>query len=410
MVVRIILSFCLLLATLQAESIRSTTGNILFDINNDGSSEAHLNSDGLAVGSALSPSTNLHVTGSTIVTGDLVIGGTAGNSTIEVQGTIGYSHQTVSSNTTLDATSIVLVDTSSDNVTVTLPYAGNVLGRQYCIKKISTANEVTVNGGGNFIDQTNDVLLNSGNVASLKVISNGTQWFISYKMSTGVGNGVTASANLICRLKFNESSGTTASDSSGQGYNGTLTNMAGTEWTTGARDNGLELDGTDDYVDLGDVTQLNSAGAFSITGWYLQDVLDVSECMWSKVNTTSALIRARTYSNGKLYTYVESSNNNGHVSFDYSTVVAAGAWHHYAWVYDGSLANADKIKVYVDGTEVATTVTGTIGSTTIDLSTKDLTVGKVTDIDDDDWNGKIDEFRVYNKALSASEVQSVYQE
>lgn len=98
------------------------------------------------IGQGLSPSANLHLQGNGILTGDLVVGSTAGNSTIEISGTIGHGIQTVSSNTTLSGNSVIMVNSSSDNVTVTLPYAGNVIGRHYTIKKISTSNTVTVSG------------------------------------------------------------------------------------------------------------------------------------------------------------------------------------------------------------------------------------------------------------------------
>lgn len=189
MIIRILLSICVLCALVQAESVKSITGNIIIDVNNDGTSEAKLNSDGLAIGPGLSASANLHLQGNGIMTGDLVVGGTAGNSTLEIQGTVGYNTQTVSSNTTLSGNSIVLVDTSSDNVALTLPYAGNVLGRQYTIKKISTSNEVTLSGSAN-IDNFDSFTFSSGNNSYLNVISNGSQWYVLSKSSDGL-SGVT---------------------------------------------------------------------------------------------------------------------------------------------------------------------------------------------------------------------------
>ena len=42
-----------------------------------------------------------------------------------------------------------------------------------------------------------------------------------------------AHAGLVLHYKFDETSGTTATDSSGSGNTDTLTNMAGSEWSTG---------------------------------------------------------------------------------------------------------------------------------------------------------------------------------
>lgn len=186
MLIRINLAFCCLFALLHAESIKSTAGNIIFDINYDGSTEAILNSTGLALGDGLSPSANLHLQGNGIMVGELVVGGTTGNSTLEVQGTIGYEQQTVSSNTTLSGNSMVLVDTSSDNITLTLPYAANVMGREYQIKKVSTLNTIRLGGGGNNIDESEYYDFSSGNMAHINLVSDGSKWLIMEKSSTGI--------------------------------------------------------------------------------------------------------------------------------------------------------------------------------------------------------------------------------
>lgn len=135
MLCRIFIFLSLFVGFIHANSIKSTSGNIIIDVNNDGTSEVIFNSDGFAIGSGLSPSANLHVQGSGAVTGNLVVGASAGNSIFEIAGTMGYETQTISSNTTLGDNSVILVDTSSDNIAVTLPYAGNVTGIHYTIKK-----------------------------------------------------------------------------------------------------------------------------------------------------------------------------------------------------------------------------------------------------------------------------------
>ena len=61
---------------------------------------------------------------------------------------------------------------------------------------------------------------------------------------------------LIGHWKLDESAGTTAADSSGNGNDGTLTNMdPATDWfPTGGQVNGaLDFDGVDDRVNAGDI-------------------------------------------------------------------------------------------------------------------------------------------------------------
>ena len=62
-------------------------------------------------------------------------------------------------------------------------------------------------------------------------------------------NSTEASATLpIAQLKFDETSGTTAADATGSGWNGTLVN--GPLWAAGKSGNAVDLDGTNDYVAL----------------------------------------------------------------------------------------------------------------------------------------------------------------
>ena len=63
-------------------------------------------------------------------------------------------------------------------------------------------------------------------------------------------------------------------------------------------------------------------------------------------------------------------------------------WHHYILTYDGTIA-----KLYLDGRELCSEAhTGTI----VDV-TNNLLIGK-------DFDGQIDEIRMYNKALTPEEL------
>ena len=59
-----------------------------------------------------------------------------------------------------------------------------------------------------------------------------------------------AHAGLVLHYKFDETTGTTAADSSGSGYTGTLTNMTGSEWTTGKVGGALSFDGSNDRISV----------------------------------------------------------------------------------------------------------------------------------------------------------------
>jgi hypothetical protein len=55
-------------------------------------------------------------------------------------------------------------------------------------------------------------------------------------------------AELVGQWKFDEGSGTTAYDSSGNGHDGTL--VGGATWADGRFGGGIELDGTSGYVEV----------------------------------------------------------------------------------------------------------------------------------------------------------------
>jgi hypothetical protein len=79
---------------------------------------------------------------------------------------------------------------------------------------------------------------------------------------------------------------------------------------------------------------------------------------------------------------------------------ADGSWHHVAATYDGSMK-----RVYRDGIEIAAAAkTGTIAFS----GTGGTIGGHSSDYPYDFFYGSIDEMAIYNRALSASEIQSIY--
>jgi len=80
-----------------------------------------------------------------------------------------------------------------------------------------------------------------------------------------------ADLDLFCWYKFDETSGTIASDSSGKGYDGIL--EGNTRWVVGKFKGALEFDGAGDHVidDDGELF-LNGLSALTIAMWIKSDV------------------------------------------------------------------------------------------------------------------------------------------
>ena len=159
------------------------------------------------------------------------------------------------------------MDTSLGNIFIHLPYAGNVEGRIYNIKKTSLNNSIRVVGGVNYIDQLTVVNMSSDTrLSSVEVISDGANWHIL--QSTGTEQ--IASDNLIGWWKLDDGSGTTVKDAIAS-RNGTLQNSDGDEWASGVIGGGLNINATDtnDYVTIpdDDVFDFDDTESFTISAW-----------------------------------------------------------------------------------------------------------------------------------------------
>ncbi len=82
-----------------------------------------------------------------------------------------------------------------------------------------------------------------------------------------------------------------------------------------------------------------------------------------------------------------------------ATTVADGSWHHVAGVYDGS-----EVRLYVDGVLDASR---SVGAFTLD-TTQVLRLGERWSGGSDRFSGTVDEARVYDRALTAAEIQELF--
>ena len=201
-------------------------------------------------------------------------------------------------------------------------------------------------------------------------------------------------ASLVGYWNLNENSGTIAYDKSTYGNNGTLKN--GPQWTTGKFGSALNFDGIDDYVDCGTNASLGATNAITVEAW-----VKTSKAGWNTVATR--LIGSTngywfgTGSSGKLYMFIYNNGTLRPCSTGY--YITDGAWHHVVGVYDGT-----KMTCYVDGKAVYTKDWGSfmaIGAT----AGSSLYISSTGS---DQFNGLIDEVRIWKRALSPEEVKASY--
>jgi len=213
--------------------------------------------------------------------------------------------------------------------------------------------------------------------------------------------------------KFDEGSGTIASDSSGNGNTGTLIN--GPTWTTGKIGGALSFDGVDDNVALGSPTTLDDITVKTITAWIKLDsfggggygrIIDKEDCgtgtcawLFSVDGDTNSLAYLQHFTTD--YFLWSSSPTNS---------MTTGAWYHVAVIYDNSGASNDPI-FYINGVLQTATEELTGSGTRKSDAANNAYIGNnaqgaqvVADFD-----GLIDDVRVYNRALSSQEILSLYQ-
>jgi hypothetical protein len=392
--------------------VKSPNGVIKFDVESDNIPEMTLNSTGLGIG--VIPSANLHVNGNAIIPKEAFIGGNSGSANLNIHGTIGHNFQTVSSNSTLGDYSIVLADSSSDNITLTLPYAGNVAGRLYHIKKISTSNSVWISGGGNLIDDTSPIELPpSNNRGSVKLVSNGIRW---YKVDQQNISDTIASDNLVAWWKLDEPSDATAViDSSSSSYYGSIDNIGSDNvGVTGLFNHAINFNRSEANQKIA-VSGIDMANwpALSVSVWvyYRGDGGGSDEhaviSNWDTGNAQAGfLIRIDPSTSDKIEAYVQGSpDGTGNQSRgDYTDLlVPKNTWSHIVITYDST----EGLNTYLNNTGSSLnprTASGLLNSST----SNDLYLGYAWG---NDWyDGLIDDVRIYNRVLTKSEIQVIYEQ
>ena len=215
----------------------------------------------------------------------------------------------------------------------------------------------------------------------------------SAPVSVTVSNtGSPPPAGLVAAYGFEETSGTTAADASGAGNNGTIGGGA-VRTAAGKIGRAIDFDGVNDLVSVPDANSLDLTTGMTLEAWVQPDTLS----SWREV-----ILKERpgdlTYS-----LYANTSSNRpqsdvattgGDKSAGLAPQLTAGAWTHLAATYDGA-----NLRLYKNG--VLQTTTAAPGA--LLTSANPLRIGGNT-IWGEYLDGRIDEVRVYNRALSAAEI------
>lgn len=216
-----------------------------------------------------------------------------------------------------------------------------------------------------------------------------------------------ATDGLIAQWKFDETSGTTASDSAGTD-NGTLLNFnfsGASGWTTGKIATALSFDGVNDYVNL-DSSKLSLSNNFSVSTWLnpRPGCAGVFFCLRSSYTASGFNFSVSGHD-----LIIQGQTATGwHQTYFAVNQIPNNIWSHVVVVYDKST-----VEVYLNGVRLPVDYSGDAnwggdfvmnasGSTRIGAENGSGPVGFF-------YTGLIDDVRVYNRTLIPAEILAMYQ-
>jgi prepilin-type N-terminal cleavage/methylation domain-containing protein len=208
---------------------------------------------------------------------------------------------------------------------------------------------------------------------------------------------------MVGYWRFDEGSGATAIDSSGNGNTGTWYGTGVTHWVAGKVGSYAgQFNGTDDYVDITDY--FPQSDSFTVTAWFNLDsgaAAPTSSGNGFPIfgnNQLCSFIGYQPYSGAFCHLRQYATGSQG-LNW-YKAGLADSNWHHVALAVSQTAYTAE---LFLDGVSLGKQNIGTEGYTAGNGALARF--GKNYSIF---WWGKLDDLRLYRRALSAAEVAAIY--
>ncbi len=209
---------------------------------------------------------------------------------------------------------------------------------------------------------------------------------------------------LVGWWKLDETSGTTAADSSGNGNDGTL--EGDVHWAQGVLGGAWEGDGTGDYIRVPHSDTLSMSETVTVAMWLYGGIgPDMVICKGSGGGAWTASYSIRM---DDAAAHARELNWRGRVgntpdSLNSSTAIPAAEWTHMAVTFNVN-ASGNNQKIYINGALDAESRSTTALSTNTDNVLIGADAYSTTRWH---WQGMFDDVRLYNIALDASQIESV---
>ena len=227
---------------------------------------------------------------------------------------------------------------------------------------------------------------------------------------------------LVGYWPMGEGAGIRAQDLSGKGNHGTLTNMvqgSTSGWTGGKFGRAINFDGTNDFIAVNSKNLDINGRVATVSFWFKHRPVSAFAteifCEYSvNFNFTDAFVITFNNNGGgvpptmggieaasRCSTYLIYATNN---RFD------DGQWHCVTIVYNNNLTTiAEQIMIFVDGASQAKTIVGVHNNLqTSNFTNNPFFIGDRIGGSAAPFKESLTEFRIYNRALSAMEIQQLY--
>jgi hypothetical protein len=234
-----------------------------------------------------------------------------------------------------------------------------------------------------------------------------------YNLKKVRASGGVTNTGLVGYWSFEEGTGSKAYDYSFNDNTGSLTNMEQSDWVQGRVGTALDFDGSNEYVNAGDVLDFERTDSFSIAVWAktnqatLSSIVPVITKIGAGSSGYSLLIRGDNPGD-EYEVELRSANAYPDIVNRQFDRPSNTDWQHLIFTYNGSSASTG-LGLYINGvsqTPKSTCNECTISNTSVNSANLELGGRTASGIY---FPGKIDEVRIYKRVLSATEAKALYE-
>ncbi len=168
------------------------------------------------------------------------------------------------------------------------------------------------------------------------------------------------------------------------------------------------FDGVDDYLNFGDINNMDRVSQLSISVWFKAD--DISDMgtdyrvVVGKNNGDTSRTAIHIRYTKELYFEV----GNGINSYAYTSAgtISTGTWYHAVLVFNGSASQNVRLKGYLNSLPLS--FDHYSGNFPVTTAANSAFLGLGYDNQKDHFEGIIDEVRIYDRVLSEDEIKDLY--